>query len=379
MSHETGGVWEAVRKGIAKVIVEHHHYLETKRKLLRALKTDNLVLLVGAAGVGKTTLVRRLVDELNEVVRDDPCSVRAILFRAPSSHGTRYAWKAFYQRWADVMYEPLFDRQVNRERIAACWSSDRSPSAFRPGTADDMRLRVFKATRDRGVEVAFVDEAANLVLNEAGRTLRDRLDVLRDLCDESSEEEGNLDEGSFSIVLFSTFRIVQGDALKLSPELIRRMKRTEFSRYDPEAANGSAEFLAYRDVVKAFLDEVPEELRPTLNVDCLRKLLKGSVGCVGILCKWLLRAIALCEEEGAEKLEWRHFEETSLSKGDVERLDEQCVLGEEAWMKLDEEIDGGSMSSECAGTTSARRSRGKSGRRIGLPAAGRRPTGRDGA
>ena len=250
-----------------------------------------------------------------------------------------------------------------------------------------MRSSVFKSTVERGIEVVFVDEAANLVLNEQGRTLRDRLDILRDMSDESSEEETILDEGSFSIVLFSTFRIVEGGALNLSPELIRRMRKIDFSRYDPKAAVGSEDFLSYRDIVKALLDQIPEEMRPTLSVENLKLLLERSVGCVGILCKWILRATVLCEDEGAERLEWRHFEgEVGLTEGDVDELTERFRLGEEAWERFTKGKGGqpsgkssaGSAASGDAGTSSSRGRRKKSGRRIGLPSPSRPPVGLEG-
>ena len=389
MNREAGEVWEAVREGIRNTVVEHSHYVETRKKILRTLKTDRLVLFVGAAGVGKTTLVRRLVRELNEAVEEESWSLRAICIRAPSAHGSKYGWKDFYRRWSGTMGEPLPDRKVSRKRIVSGSAADRSRGSFLQGTVDVMRSSMFKATIDRGIKVVFVDEAANLVLNEQGRTLRDRLDILRDMSDESSEEEKILDEGSFSIVLFSTFRIVEEGTLELSGELIWRMGRAMFPRYDPEAAVGSEDFLAYRDIVKSFLDAVPEELRPTLGVENLEELLRWSVGCVGFLCRWFLRAIALCEEEGAKRLEWRHFKKTRFSKGDVDRLNEQCRKGEEAWNKLedgDEDADrtpsgrsaSRSAASGDAGTSSSCGRRKKSGGRIGLPSPSRPPVGLDG-
>lgn len=386
MSRGVGGAWEVVREGIGNVVVEHAHYVETKKKLLRALKTKRLVLLVGASGVGKTTLVREVVRELNEGAEDDPLTVRAVCMRAPSAHGTRYGWKDFYRRWGGAVGEPLIDRKVNRMRITSRSSADRSPSSYLQGNADVMRNSVFRATIERGVEVVFVDEAANLVPNEQGRTPCDQLDILRDLSDESSEAGGRLDKGSFSIVLFSTFRIVTGKALELSPELIRRMKKILFPRYDHEAAVGSEDFLAYRDIVNAFLGEIPEELRPVLSEDNLREFLRRSVGCVGLLREWLLDAICACEEEGAERLAWGHFGgEAGLTDGDVRNLIEWVELGESSWEELVNGKKGdpsgnsrtrGAVSKDTRKAPSGGGKRG--GGRKGLPGPGRLSTGLQG-
>ena len=39
MNHEASDVWEAVRKRIRNVVIEHTHYVETKKKLLPSLPT----------------------------------------------------------------------------------------------------------------------------------------------------------------------------------------------------------------------------------------------------------------------------------------------------------------------------------------------------
>ena len=381
---DADGLWAAVRKRMENIVVEHKHYVETKKKILRALKTHNLVLLVGASGVGKTTLVRDMVRELNEASDENP---RAIYVRPPSAHSGQFGWKDVFRRWADAMGVFGIDRKIDRRRIVPGTGIGRSPSSFLQGTVDTMRDFVFKETVNRGIETVFLDEAGNLLAKRPGRSVRSQLDVLRDMSDESSEVGRTLESGTFSIVLFSTFSVIEGGTLNLSPELTRRMKKLEFPRYDPEAGVGSADFSEYLNIVKVLLDEIPEELRPTLSIENLRELLRRSLGCVGILHKWVLAATVLCEEEGAKRLEWRHFgREAGLSDGDIENMALQTRLGEEAWEQLVRGKVSGFSGKSASGTVSSghggKSLSGKRGKRskvrIGLPAPNHLPISLEG-
>ena len=311
---------------IKEGIVLHPYFIETKRKILRALKTDDMVLLVGPTGVGKGTLVYTLVEELNVPVQDDPVAIRAIYFRCPSAHGTRYPWFSFYYNWSDALQEPLPGRKIDHERLEAHLREGRSKRSLRGGKAEDLRRAVFKSTRSRGVRAVFADEAANLVIQERGRTMRDRLDVLRDISDMASEEYGG---GSpLTIVLVSTPRIFGDKGLGLSGELIRRMEKIYFNPYSHEGGLRGAGFRAFHKLAQAFGDHLPPEMRPELTSDNVKELLEGSIGCVGFLAKWFIRAIRLCEDEGSGKLEWQHFESTKYSAVDLDQLEKECATGE---------------------------------------------------
>ena len=323
---EVRNVFDDACREIKEGIVLHPRFMETKRKVLRALKTDDMVLLVGPTGVGKGTLVYTLVEELNAPIQDDPRVIRAIYFRCPSSHGTRYPWFSFYFNWSDALHEPLPGRKIDHMRIEGRLQKGLSNRSLRGGRAEDVRKAIFEATRSRGVRAVFADEAANLVVQERGRTIRDRLDVLRDISDMASEEYGG---GSpLTIVLVSTPRIFGKEGLGLSGELIRRMEKIYFHPYGPAGGVRGVGFRAFHKLAQAFGDHLPPEMRPEFTSDNVKELLQGSTGSVGFLAKWFIRAIRLCEDEGAAQLEWQHFEDTKCSADDLEKLEEECTTGE---------------------------------------------------
>ncbi len=221
MSTEGSSFASELRSACARIdekVIPHLYFREAKQCLLEALETNNLVLLVGPSGVGKGTLIRVLLRELNGPVEGDPAAVRAVSFRAPSPHGPTFPWKAFWKAWLIVMQDPLPDRKVDRKKALSRMAN--TLEQLKPSdTVDGMRDAVFSATRDRGVRVVVVDEALNLVQNEkGGHTLRNRLDVLRDISDEAG----------CGIVLVSTPRIL--GKLELSCELVRILRLFGMSR-----------------------------------------------------------------------------------------------------------------------------------------------------
>ena len=190
-----------------------------------------------------------------------------------------------------------------------------------------MRNAAFAATRDRGVEVVFIDEAVNLVPKERTRTLRDQLDVLRDLTD----------NGCCRIVLVATPRIFT--PLNLSGELARRIGDVFFRRY-ADGRVRSAEHKCFASVVKTLVDCLPEESQPALSRH-VRLLHAGSLGCVGNLHDWVDYAIERCVREKREILEFRHFEATVFPDEKLEILRKQAEEGDKLYAEQSARTFGG--------------------------------------
>ena len=200
----------AARARFREATIHHPYYEEARLALRERLATHRMVLVVGPSGVGKGRLCRKEVQRLNQPIVNDPRSLRAVFFTAPSPQRGSFVWTAFWTRWLRALDDPLpeckVDRELKRERLA-----EGVLTRATRGSVDALRNAAFAATRDRGVEVVFIDEAVNLVPKERTRTLCDQLDVLRDLTD----------NGCCRIVLIATSRILE--PLNLSGELARRI------------------------------------------------------------------------------------------------------------------------------------------------------------
>ena len=304
---------------LGKKTIDHPYFKEARLGLQEQLDTHNLVLLVGPSGVGKDRLVLKEVERLNEPIRDDPRSLRAVVFPAPSAQSGSFAWSAFWRRWLGALGDPLPECKVDREFKKDRLFEGVSTQAKR-GSVDALRNAAFAATRDRGVDVVFINEAVNLLPSERARTLCDQLDVLRDLTD----------NGCCKIVLVATPRILE--PLNLSGELARRIGDVFFRRY-ADGRVRSLDYKSFASVVKTFGQFLPEASRQALH-GRVRLLHAGSLGCVGILHDWFVSAINRCVREQQETLDWTHFEATVFPDAKLKTLQEQAEAGDDLHHEL---------------------------------------------
>ena len=315
MSNENSRFAVELRSACARIqqmVVPHLYFRQAKQRLLEALDTSNLVLLVGPSAVGKGTLIRAVIEKFNAPVERNPKAIRAITVRAPSPQSSRFPWKAFWIACLDAMFDPLPERKVSH-----------GPLYKQSDSIDILKRAVFSAVRDRGVKLIVVDEAMNLVMKErGGQTLRSRLDVLRDISDEAG----------CAFLLVSTPRILE--PLELSCELARRMREEYFRPYTFSKDMSGEHYDAFRHVTKAFVDELPEKMIPKFSSLQIQLLQAGSAGCVGHLSAWFVRAVIRCMWSDSDALEWRHFEETILSDGKLKNMRQNCEGGERDFQKL---------------------------------------------
>ena len=299
----------AAQARIRQTTIDHPYFHEARLSLRERLATHNLLYLGGPSGVGKDELVRKEVQHLNEPILDDPRLLRAVCFTAPSPQRGSFPWSAFWHCWLRAVHDPLpefkVDRELKRDRLFEGVSMQ-----ARRASVDALRNAAFAAARDRGVNVVFINEAANLVPKERTRTLCDQLDVLRDLTD----------NGCCQIVLVSTARIL--DSVNLSAELARRLGDVFFLRY-ADVGVRSFEYKCFSRVVKTLVDALPEASRPALHRR-VRLLHAGSLGCVGLLHDWVHRAIRRCFGQQQDVLEWAHFAATVLPDLKLKALREQA-------------------------------------------------------
>ena len=357
----------AARDRIRGTLAPHWYFEQTKRSLLEALTVDDLVLLTGSSGVGKDSLGDHVVAELNERVAGDPRRLSAVKVDASTPRRGPFSFKRL---WKDLLVEladPLVDSKVDRDRKLYELRAGLRTQADR-ASEDALRSAAFDALRDRHVEVVFINEALALLRGERGRTLRDQLDVLRELTDRSV----------CKIVLMATPRIL--GPLDLSGELARRMVEVPFRRYREADGRCPAETEAFRGVVKAFMDALPPAARPKLTSRRLVLLHAGSLGCVGHLSHWFERAIVRCAGAGASVLDFGHFEKTVHRDAKLKKMRVECEEGDRLLADLTRRTFGLAADSADASDTSAPATNSpapsasdgpRSGKRVGMPAPAR--------
>ena len=259
---------------------------------------------------------------------------------------------------------------------------------------------VCSAAAERDLAVLVIDEATALARSQHGVTLLDQIAVLRELADTKL----------FRVVLVSTFEILPH--FRRSGVLDRRLSTVVFPRYSevlsalPAPSSGSATsrfrsidpedqgYVSFARSAKTFMKRLPEGSRFTLSDSQFRELYRGSLGCVGLLCDWYLRAVAECFHSGTHRVEWGHFTRTALPVDrranlihEARRAEEQLALLGDRRLNLTEDelyeigvtqarADRSEVALRPSGrTASTATSDGKrrSGRRPGIPRPGRQP------
>ena len=293
----------------------HPAFFDARSQLFSAMKGNPLTLLIGVSGVGKTRLVLSLVERLNGRL-SRPGRIPAIALVAPTSQRTAFSWKAFWERLLAALDDPLPQHKIDPHARAEALRSGARGRMARTSEARYFEM-VCSAAAERGLFLLVIDEATALVRSEHGATLLDQIAVLRELADKDL----------FRLVLVSTFDILPH--FRRAGVLDRRLSTVVFPRYaevlspSPAAASGTspspsrsidpndAGYRAFADAIFTLMKRLPESLRLPFSNEHYFQLYRGSLGCVGLLCDWYLRALAECLNSG-ERLDWQHFARTTL-------------------------------------------------------------------
>lgn len=88
----------------------------------------------------------------------------------------------------------------------------------------------------------------------------------------------------------------------------------------------------FTSVLNTFRDHIPIEEVPDL-VEDWEYFYERSIGCVGILKDWLLRALKRALAQDAKKMKIKHFEETALSVSACVKIASTAIEGEKRYLE----------------------------------------------
>jgi energy-coupling factor transporter ATP-binding protein EcfA2 len=304
--------------------VAHPRLVQAKKALLNAIRgaePNSLIFVFGPTGVGKTTLrvkteqliTTELLNELHEdVTRIPVVSVEAV---APESGS--FNWRDHYKRLLYRLDEPLVDRKLNRQLEAAPTEPTLRfmPSCRAVGT--EYRYAVEQAIRYRRPVAVMIDEAQHLGKISSGRRLLDQLDVIKSIANQTKTVH----------VLFGTYDLLA--FRNLNGQLSRRSIDVHLARY---RADDSEDRQTFINVVQSFEKELSLMDQSDLVSDW-EFLYERSLGCVGILKEWLVRAATVAARKGDYRLTRATLESQALCIAQCEQLHAEITDGE---LKLNE-------------------------------------------
>jgi hypothetical protein len=271
--------------------------------------------ITGPSRVGKTRLISELTTRLigeKEVLEDGSRPI--IKVQAENSvKNNFFDSKDFYIRMLEAIKHPFYGVNAPNDPL---------------GVERYKKLeRVSEGTLRRALEIAIeYCHSQYIVIDEVQHVLRFYgglnaaaafLNSLKSL----AQAKGVI------LVLVGAYPIL--DALKLSPHMLGREHLVHFPRYRET-----------REDIKVFnqiLSFYSQFLRFPSGIESLHPwnefLLYGSLGCIGLLGRWIRAALANTWARGDDVLDLYHFEETIRSEEKTREIEEEILIGEQALRK----------------------------------------------
>ena len=80
-------------------------------------------------------------------------------------------------------------------------------------------------------------------------------------------------------------------------------------------------------ILRQFRDHIPVEEPPEFR-ELFHYLFEGSLGCVGLLKSWIVRALWLALEDGGKQLTRKHLDQTRMSDYELAKMAEEISKSE---------------------------------------------------
>ena len=108
----------------------HPHLIQAFNEVMQSVYHApgiSLIFVVGATGVGKTTLLQRLEQKLTEKakpqLKQHQGKIPVVGLEAKAPEFSQFDWKDFYIRLLKVLNEPLVEKKINYGQSCSKWRS----------------------------------------------------------------------------------------------------------------------------------------------------------------------------------------------------------------------------------------------------------------
>ena len=297
----------------------HPRLLEARDELLNAIEASppgSLILVLGPTGVGKTTLRRKVEESLAtkmiSSMEEDPGRIPVLSVEAVAPDNGNFHWRDHFHRMLAQMREPLIDKKLNACRSGAERAANgRYTGCPRDATGYQLQQSFENAIRYRRPAAVIIDEAQHLARMASGRKLADQLDVIKSIA--SRTQTVHVLIGTYELLAFRN----------LSGQLSRRSTDLHFLRYRVEE---QADMEIFHSIVYTFQAQLPLGGLDLCGIWDF--LYERSLGCVGVLKDWLMRAVITTLRSGGADLTRRVLEKCALSASQCEKILAEARDGE---------------------------------------------------
>jgi hypothetical protein len=310
---------EEVLTSFRAYTMAHPVLIEAKDQLLRAIngaEPGSLVFVFGPTCVGKTTLRLKLEQLLAQGVSRQPdygpgC-VPVVGIEAMAALTGNFSWRDYFTRLLREMDEPLISRKLCRDPAVVDGPVNSRFAIGSRASGFELQYAAEQALRFRRPRAVFVDEAQHLSRIASGRRLSDQLNVIKSIANRTAAVH----------ILVGTYELLP--FRNLSGQLSRRSIDVHFPRYKCDDRN---DMEAFNNILLTF----QEQLFPMASENLLDRwdfMYERSIGCVGILKNWLLRALSETIGDGGIAITRRTLERTALSVAQSEKIFAETTEGE---------------------------------------------------
>lgn len=280
----------------------------------------------GPSGVGKSKLAEVVARRLNTPKSASGGQIRrlALLMNVRPPDGALFHRTHFYQKGLELLGKTTIDRHIQMDVAAAeHFVEKKRPRGRAPAYPDnpEMRDAYEKELRLQGLRAVVLDEAQHLIQSGDGKQPKDQLNWIKSM----ATETGVLH------VLIGTYELLP--FCNLDGQMARRGSEFHFARYQME---NEQDCQAFCNAFLSLLKQIPLVVDHGALMQRWWYFFEGSLGCIGILKQWLVRALYRALREGSPELTRAHLEKSILPDAKWERMRADARSGEAEFQHADE-------------------------------------------
>lgn len=321
--------------GFKEYAVSHSQLAKVDKELMRAIREPAgfaHVLTYGPSGVGKTTMIRQITRRLNEMSspqnaakslvlsQDNLPPLPLLLLETRPPDGGAFNRADYYCTALKLLGEPFYERRmlvnIDSEQIWEKKGRGRTKAA-QFNDSPELRHALEAALSRRGVQAVVLDEAQHLMKLGSGSSagkLLDQLDWIKSMTNVTGVVH----------ILIGTYELLS--FRNLSGQASRRGLDLHFPRYQFQHEPDRQDF---QGVLLALLKQVPLSVEIEMLMQHWVYFYERSIGCVGVLKDWLIRAVAAGLYDGSEVLTLGYLQDHALSLAQCERMALDATEGEQ--------------------------------------------------
>jgi len=294
--------------------VAHSKLCEVERKIMRAIyskSSPSIIMVYGPTGVGKTTLLERLVQDIEDISTKASDKIPCASFELPSVSTKGFSWPGYYKKVLSALNEPLVHKKKSLERMGKVTKDGTIILNRHSSSVEDYREAVESALRWRNPDALLIDEAQHL-LKIRSSEFGDQMDTVKSMANISGVKH----------VFLGTYELL--NLVDLSGQLNRRTVEIEFPRYRFNIEEEREEFF---NTYVNLLRNLPIE-HSSLHQVGDEYIYERTLGCVGLLKDWLIRGLELALDNNDSFLDINHLNETEESNASLNKIFDEIEYGE---------------------------------------------------